>query len=1125
MATLADVKAGKKRGKTFVGRPQSVASGISLPKKRQLIRRSEVLLDDQLVAVRDLQDTLEKSMQKLADARSKEDFDFYKTQVEDLKLKCEEMVLVLQVIGKLNRELAYARLEFDRAQRGEGDQAATRKRLVWLEDRVENLLTKHKRNGPRLSESRVTLSDETESYYYSGSQQLQSDTQTGSEQELMNNQLDQSQRSTSSIQFVKNIDNADDFADEDITQQDLTLSRASSKTAKSEIEQFDRVSHPQTPEISATIPDVVPVESKPQEETKRRRKRMKKRREIGAGDAPAVSPGLSTEDEEERPIMPKSILKRPQSRGDGDGREEDAKSEDSRPSRVNVYSSPEGSKHPGYKRGYTEASVYPARSVTTSDGEYSEPIESDEETVEGDDKAKDKDGEGVFITETPGDTFPSERASRQVAVISPKDSTAEPSRSSSVKTFDPQELEDAASKYWKSDHHQFEFTENMEAILSVDPLSYHSMGLAIPSTFTQSLEGYSTTLPWRQRRKGSDLPDVHDLFQPKRSSLNEQLLLEKIALDALAKKIHKMWDRVEDAAIASTAFKTPEPLGVREATFLSNVGTSLSQRPSPSKQTPSSQKGKRSKHSSPAKTPMGESPSLLPPIDTPREARSRLLEYHPKPIPPPEVLPLTRTNVNKKYPRVSYEWNDVPREDNEPTLRIVNQMNVAKETNILAYKSKEKKRKMLLTPVSTRETSSKAGSVNRDRKCDVPDQQASEMVAMLNGINQKTVKLNQDTLKWKRVNAILDKLYSDRVDERIDAAKHLGTLRVNNDDVLLGLKEKVMMDSDLRVKYEASKSLITLGFHDEPAVKVIVANLLHGSEAIRQDLLETLMNAKDIQYIDPEMVAYAQLVVVLKGLCQLRDESNSIAFNAAICLGCLGVRDPLATDTLLNSLDSKDSRITAKSLEILVRQMYNSDRRVIQAVLRQLEKSSAWKHRASAAKLLVYIGPHDVCDPACVDEVFAILEHRLWNDPNKEVRKEIANTMVSLGMRDWIWEVVEKKLEDDDDDIRAQGALAVGVLGMKTDKIIRMLLEMLELDSSEFVRLHIIRTFAQLGMTDIKIMRSLRERERTEGPLAREASKSLKVLSEIRAQQLPRSPSRSPLKSPSPNLSRNMLGI
>ena len=60
-----------------------------------------------------------------------------------------------------------------------------------------------------------------------------------------------------------------------------------------------------------------------------------------------------------------------------------------------------------------------------------------------------------------------------------------------------------------------------------------------------------------------------------------------------------------------------------------------------------------------------------------------------------------------------------------------------------------------------------------------------------------------------------------------------------------------------------------------------------------------------------------------------------------------------------------------------------------------------------------------------------------------------------------------------------------GVLGMKSERMQRTLLEMLELDSCEYVRIQVIRTLADLGLTGIKVMRALRSLERTEGSLSR----------------------------------------
>ena len=40
-----------------------------------------------------------------------------------------------------------------------------------------------------------------------------------------------------------------------------------------------------------------------------------------------------------------------------------------------------------------------------------------------------------------------------------------------------------ADEYWASEHHRFQFSDSIDALLQNDPLSYHSMGMAVPGTF------------------------------------------------------------------------------------------------------------------------------------------------------------------------------------------------------------------------------------------------------------------------------------------------------------------------------------------------------------------------------------------------------------------------------------------------------------------------------------------------------------------------------------------------------------------------------------------------------------------------------------------------------------------
>ena len=67
------------------------------------------------------------------------------------------------------------------------------------------------------------------------------------------------------------------------------------------------------------------------------------------------------------------------------------------------------------------------------------------------------------------------------------------------------------------------------------------------------------------------------------------------------------------------------------------------------------------------------------------------------------IICVSLQNPSKKFPQISSSWNDTPQESMDPTLRLVNQMNVAKETNLLVYKSKDKKRKNLTMSAAARQ--------------------------------------------------------------------------------------------------------------------------------------------------------------------------------------------------------------------------------------------------------------------------------------------------------------------------------------------------------------------------------------------------------------------------------------
>ncbi|XP_071948703.1 uncharacterized protein [Antedon mediterranea] len=1091
MPTLEEASQTSKRQRTFVGRPQAITSGIKLCKVKPVANRSDILLDDQMFIVKDLQDALENAMHHYDRAKTENDKILYQIQVDELKAKCDEMVLLLKVVDKINRELMYARVELTKAAKIGKNVQAARKRVVWLEDRKEKLLLKYRRPPSARSENieKSAFLDDSDEY-----------------DENYPPKIPPSADAAIPDLYSSNVSRNTFSSIDDI------LPSSPVRRNRSRINSLPHRN---------VFPESFFEMSEVREDQRLKQKRLSKQKPLDEDGGRVV---LKPE---------KSILKFPSGSGDAS---------------IGMKGAATGD------REYTEMSIYPQNSVTTATTPevYSEISDSRPSTMHRNKRQSnsglqqrtqsEESHKGVFLTERSEDDDEVRvsrsgevKEMRKVSVISPQppdyyeeendeeesDVAQEdqpPNRSRSTVT-------DATEEYWLSDHHRFEYNQFVDALTKENPLSYHSLGLAVQSTFMSSADTNGPELPWLEGVTAGNMGDA-----------------QKIALDKLSEKIHKMYSKVEGAAIQSVQM-TPTPVE-NEATLLATMEgrlSCISQKQS-SESKPDSSKSVRSLVSikdddedyniKSKETSSGRHSSMktkkavhrATASDLPKQQLSNTgLMYNPPAIPIPEVLPLTRTNPNKIYPKISSDWNNVDPDPIPPTIRLVNQMNVAKETTLLLYKSKESKRIGFTLPVKKRPTP-KSKNRKNVTLANHPILAASRVAAMMMS-KQSTdaLRLDKDGLKWKRVESLIyEKLLSENVQERRDAAMHLGSLKCVNEEVFSALIQRVEEDKDSKVRYKASKSLITLGCWKPVPITALLNHLQSADLQIQLDIVKTIITARNVHFINKNQPCIKELIEKLKQLCQVEAESE-LAYYCAVCLGSLCEQDQVAKQKLLKSLQSKDSYIIAQSLETLVRQMHTTEPDVVQTILVQLQTSKVSKHRCAAARLLNFLG--SVCIPTqeAAQNVFNVLEQQLYNDPVKDVRSEIANTVTELGMRSWLMDNVESRLEDEDDSLRTSAVISVGVLGMKSDHVIRMLLDMLELDSSDYVRLMVVRTFAQLGVANLKIMRSLRDKERSGGPLSREAANALKILQGQKkshtSRQGPRmlemmSPPRSPVASP-----------
>ncbi|RUS75306.1 hypothetical protein EGW08_016927, partial [Elysia chlorotica] len=142
--------------KALKGRKMSINS-ISTKTKYNVQHRSDLLMDEHVRNVRQSQFELQSALQELEGARTEEEVTNLRSEIVELKSQSQRQVLALQVMDKINIELAYARADLnDALHKGLGDINAARKRVIWLEDKMGELCGKKRLKTRRPSNRFVT---------------------------------------------------------------------------------------------------------------------------------------------------------------------------------------------------------------------------------------------------------------------------------------------------------------------------------------------------------------------------------------------------------------------------------------------------------------------------------------------------------------------------------------------------------------------------------------------------------------------------------------------------------------------------------------------------------------------------------------------------------------------------------------------------------------------------------------------------------------------------------------------------------------------------------------------------------------------------------------------------------
>jgi len=359
---------------------------------------------------------------------------------------------------------------------------------------------------------------------------------------------------------------------------------------------------------------------------------------------------------------------------------------------------------------------------------------------------------------------------------------------------------------------------------------------------------------------------------------------------------------------------------------------------------------------------------------------------------------------------------------------------------------------------------------------------------------EQSLVLDHDGPKWSRIQNLLGEggVLSSNSTIAAEAAKTIGQLKCRDKSVVDTLTEVIKQQRHPKVCYEASKALILLGTWDPHAMAVIQQYIKKGNKDVVLELLSTMTKARDIAFVDKTTHEFRQLVNLL--IFTIKTQSPELAFHAAVSLGRLCVVEPVSKTYLINRLPGLSTRDKAEALYVLIKQMNCKEKLVVDALLEQLSTAHNWKLGMEAADLLIFIGARDVFKVKSPDEVFDTLERLLWDHANKELRSKVSEALSSLQLRQRACQLVLRRLENPAEEIRGRAVISMATLEMKGVKEMKALLDILELDSSVYVRIQVVRAFGLMEWNDPRILRSLREREKGEGTLATEARKIIAFL-------------------------------
>ena len=285
--------------------------------------------------------------------------------------------------------------------------------------------------------------------------------------------------------------------------------------------------------------------------------------------------------------------------------------------------------------------------------------------------------------------------------------------------------------------------------------------------------------------------------------------------------------------------------------------------------------------------------------------------------------------------------------------------------------------------------------------------------------------------KYQVITILLTRLKDDKSNVRRRAAKTLGNVGNNSEDVVSALRALLQNDEPF-VRENAANALGRLGHSSETVINAFLTQLEDPDLCVRERAAHALGK-----------LGNSSETVVNPLLARLKDDKSNVRMRVAYALGELGNSSETVVKALLARLKDDDSFVRGQAARGLGK-LGNSSETVVEPLRKRVQDDKSYV-RGWAAHALVQLGN------SSEDVVKTLLEG--LKDDDYIVRVSAAEALGKLGnSSETVVKALLARLKDDDYYVRGRAAYALGQLGKTSNHVLPTVIEWIEQhQDSEYV--------------------------------------------------------------------------